>query len=327
VWAKEYPDIKFVVGGPVAAERRINGEGWSPVYVEMDRNGSLPPNLQFTGKSVEDWFDVPNFSGKWKMDIPEQVPKDSPIYFSYTLDNRCYWSKCVYCNIALHAKEAFRKRKDIHYEFKDVKHGGRKIVRLNTASITPQHIREVLPNLPRREDIEYRVFMRPARAENEALREVLGLWQGDLPKIMFGIGMEFPSDRMLKYACKGFSRQEMLETLEICVTHGIRINVNFILGWNNLLERDIEELKDFMKAMPENAITNVQIRWLLAHPHTEIHDTYEGEPIKLGPFYLGFQSEVNEQQMALNIRAGDVITDFSASKNFKVEGLGNIKVK
>lgn len=325
VWAKEYPEIKFIVGGPVAAERRVDGQAWNPVYVDIDRNWAIPPNLKITGKSVEDWFGISNFSEEWKLDVPENVPKKSPIYFSYTLDNRCYWSNCIYCNIGLHAKELFRERTDIHYEFKNLEHEGHKIVRINTASITPKHIREVLPNLPCRDDIEYRVFMRPAKAENEALLEVLSHWGDDIPKIMFGIGMEFPSDRMLRYTCKGFSSEEMLETLKICVTHGIRINVNFILGWNNLLEKDIEELKNFMKRMPEGSVANVQIRWLFAHPHTKIHDTYEGKPIKLGPFYLGFHAEVNEEQMALNKHAGEIISEYGRLKNFKVEGLGNIK--
>ena len=36
VWARENPDIKFVVGGPVAAERKIGSKRWNPVYIEMD---------------------------------------------------------------------------------------------------------------------------------------------------------------------------------------------------------------------------------------------------------------------------------------------------
>ena len=274
---------------------------------------------------MEDFFGVPNFSGTWKLAVPDLVPKDSPIYLSYTLDNRCYWSNCIYCNIALHAKELFRKRTDIRYEFKELNHPGRKIVRINTASITPKNIREVLPNLPCRDDLEYRIFMRPARAENEALKTVLAHWQGDFPKVMFGIGMEFPSNRMLKYACKGFSTEEMLETLEISVMHGIRINVNFILGWNNLRESDIQELENFLKAMPEKCVTNIQIRWLLAHPHTKIHDTYKGESIKMGPFYLGFRVDVDDEQMALNQEAADIIMKYGRIKNFSIEGLKNIK--
>ena len=325
VWANEYPNICFIVGGPIAAESRVDGKAWNPIYLEIDGHNMLPSNLKITGKSVEDWFGVPNFSEKWKLDVPEHIPNDCPIYFSYTLDNRCYWSKCTYCNIALVADDLSRKRKDIGFEFSDLQHKGTKIVRLNTASITPNYIRGLLPGLPCGDDLEYRVFMRPAKAENEALKEVLSDWRGEFPNLMVGIGMEFPSSRMLKYVCKGFDNKEMLESLRLCVDHGIRVNANFILGWNNLIENDIRELEDFMDCIPENSVTNLQLRWLLAHPHTKIHDTYEGEPIRLGPFYLGFRTRINESQMALNKQALDIITRHGRIKHFKVEGLTNIE--
>jgi hypothetical protein len=120
IWAREYPDIRFIVGGPVAAERRVDVKGWNPVYFLIDSDDVWPSNLVITGKSVEDWFEVPNFSGKWKLDVPGFVPNDSRIYFSYTLDNGCYWSRCIFCNIALHADELFRKRKDMKFEFNEI---------------------------------------------------------------------------------------------------------------------------------------------------------------------------------------------------------------
>ena len=38
-----------------------------------------------------------------------------------------------------------------------------------------------------------------------------------------------------------------------------------------------------------------------------------------------FQAEVSEEQMALNKHAGEIISEYGRLKNFKVEGLGNIK--
>ena len=213
------------------------------------------------------------------------------------------------------------------FEFRDLAHNGSKIIRLNTASITPKHIRELLPDLPCGDDIEYRVFMRPAKAENDALEEVFKGWKGEIPNLMFGIGMEFPSSRMLEYVCKGFDKAEMLESLRICSGHGIHVNANFILGWNNLIEDDLRELEDFMDLIPEDSLTNLQLRWLLAHPYTKIHDTCAGEPIRLGPFYLGFRVEVSEKQMELNLQAAEIIKQSAARKNFKIEGLRNLKKK
>ncbi|OPX35551.1 MAG: hypothetical protein B1H12_08730 [Desulfobacteraceae bacterium 4484_190.2] len=325
VWAREYPNIRFIVGGPIVAERRIDENGWHPVYVKIDSHDMLPSNLELTGRSVEDWFEVPNFSGKWKIDVPEFVPDDNRVYFSYTLDNGCYWRKCVFCNIALHAREVFRKRKDMKYEFAAIEHNGRKIVRLNTGSITTKYIREVLPALPRRDDIEYRLFMRSAKAENTALKEVLNECGDKFPKLILGFGMEFPTNRMLRYVGKGCNTGEVLEFLRLCHENKIHINANFILGWDNLIQDDISELDNFMDSIPEDSITTFQMRWLFAHPHTKVHDTYKGKAIKLGPFYEGFRTEVDKKQMELNRQAGEIIGQYSSIKHYKVEGMVNIR--
>ena len=324
VWATQYPNIHFVVGGPAAAERSIDSGSWKPIYFKLQEGVSLPPNLKITGISVEDWFGVPNFSGKWKLDLPDRIPQNSPIYFSYTLDNRCYWQKCIYCNIALHAKEAFRKRENLANEFKEITHPGTKLVRLNTGSMTPQYIKELLPNLPCNNDLEYRMFMRPATPENKALTEALKNCNGKFPNITLGIGIEFPSDRMLTYVGKGFNQKEMLESLHICKEHGLRVNGNFILGWNNLIQSDIEELADFMEKVPVGAMATLQLRWLYAHPYTDIHDAYQGEAIAMGPFYLGFRVRIPEKQLALNQKACDIVEHFGRNKACKLEGMANI---
>ncbi|MBW2611221.1 MAG: hypothetical protein JRD49_01290 [Deltaproteobacteria bacterium] len=325
MWARAYPNIKFVVGGPVAAERMMTEGKWNPVYIEVDKNVTLPENLNITGKSVEDWFDVPNFSGKWKLDIPKTVPADSKIYFSYTLDNRCYWKKCIYCNIALHANEVFRERKNIDCEFGDVDHAGMKIVRLNTGSITPKFLREALPALPNRADLDYRLFIRSGAMENRALEDALKQLDGEIPNLVLGFGMEFPSNRMLKYAGKGFNTDELLDFLNLSKAYGLKINANFMLGWNNLIEDDLKELETFMQRMPEDAVTTAQIRWLLAHPFAQVHDTYEGEPTWIGPFYEGFRVAVDDQQKALNRQALDIVKKYSRIKNFAVQGLVSIR--
>jgi len=325
VWAKEYPHIQFVVGGPVAAERKIDSKGWNPLYFSVDSPAMLPKNLEMTGKSVEDWFGVSNFSGKWRLDVPEFVPDDGRIYFSYTLDNGCYWAKCIFCNIALHAKELFRKRNSMDFEFGNLRHNGTKIVRLNTGSITIPYIRDVLPALPRGDDMEYRLFMRPGRAENKALKEVVEKHSGRFPHCVLGFGIEFPSNRMLKYINKGCTTEEIIDFLWFCRSNGIRVNANLILGWDNLIEDDIREMKQFMERIPDNSITSVQLRWLFAHPHTKVHDMYRGERITLGPFYEGFHVEISNKQKDLNREAWEMISAYRGIKHYKLEGMGNIR--
>ncbi|MEW5909519.1 MAG: hypothetical protein AB1659_06955 [Thermodesulfobacteriota bacterium] len=325
IWAKEYPDVNFVVGGPVASEQCDKGNIWNPVYFQLLPGTPMPSNLRFTGKSVEDWFGIRNFSEDWKLDIPQEIPSSSPIYFSYTLDNRCYWKKCVYCNIALHAGGWFRKRSRFNFEFAGLIHQGRKLVRLNTGSLTPAHIRELFPILPVREDLEYRVFMRPAEPENNALKSVLKNRNENLPSMTIGLGIEFPSNRMLQKAGKGTTTAEMLETLNICQAHGLKVNGNFILGWNNLVDSDIRELEEFMKQMPEDSMANMQMRWMFAHPYTEIHNHYSGEKIQLGPFYVGFRAQITGEPLELNQRACHIVETYSRIKHFNLEGMVNIR--
>jgi len=167
--------------------------------------------------------------------------------------------------------------------------------------------------------------MRPAKAENKALKEVLNKSLAEFPNLILGFGIEFPSNRMLRYIRKGSVTDEMLEFLRLCCSNRIRVNVNFILGWDDLIEDDIREAENFMDSVPENSVTTVQVRWLFAHPYTKIHDTYEGEGSKLGPFYEGFRAEISEKQMKLNKEAGDIISQYSSIKHYKVEGMANIR--
>jgi hypothetical protein len=261
----------------------------------------------------------------WKLDVPHQiVSPDAPVYLSYTLDNGCYWGRCIYCNIKEAPKDLFRRRTHFACEFARADHPGQKIVRLNTGSMTPGYIREVLPILPVAGDLEYRTFMRCSRSENRALSGVLEQNGAEFPELTLGIGVEFPSDRMLAWMDKGITCADILETLRICGQHGIRVNGNIILGWDNLREEDLHDLERFLAQMPEKAMTSVQLRWLYAHPHTVIHERYTGEPVFMGPFYMGFRVRIAEAQNQLNQAAAGLIQDWSAKKGFRIEGLGNV---
>ncbi|MCP3876373.1 MAG: hypothetical protein GY699_24935 [Desulfobacteraceae bacterium] len=324
VWAKQYPDIKFIVGGPVAAERSGNISDWNSVHFKLEED--LPSNFFITGQSVEDLFGVPNFSGKWELDIPEEIPQGSRIYFSYTLENQCYWKKCPFCSIAQHSINHFRKRKKMGQEFYHFEFKGHRIVRLNTGSITPEHIKLILPSLPNSEDIEYRFFMRAAKAETNALAQVITQLHGNIPNCTLGFGIEYPSDRMWKYLNKGTKMDEVFDTIELCKKNGFKVNANVILGWNNLIDQDLKDLEFFMATLSENAVTTLQLRWLFAHPFTKIHEDYDGveNSLKLGPFNCGFNVRVNERQKQLNLAAANIIQEKCILKNIKLEGYKNL---
>jgi hypothetical protein len=258
--------------------------------------------------------------------VPEDIPEGSRIYFSYTLDNTCFWSRCIYCNIGLHATDCIRRRRHMDFEFRDLPFNGTKLVRLNTGSITPKHIRELLPQLPTGNGFQYRTFMRAADPENQALKSALAACGDNVPDLVLGFGMEFPSERMWKFVDKGFGADEVMESLDICSDAGIRANGNFIVGWKNLETSDVDELEAFMERLPESAFKNIQLRWLFAHPYTAIHDQYTGKGVRFGPFYEGFSVDVDDpEQLALNQRAVDIIDRYADIKKYRIDGLSGVR--
>ena len=328
VWAKEHPEIQFIVGGPVASARDTQSPHWDPAYVCVKDPGAIPANLTITGKSVEQWFGVPDFSGRWHLDIPPDIPPDSRIYFSYTLDDDCFWRRCIYCNISCHDRRFVRRRETLAFEFADLPFDGTKLVRLNTGSITPRQFKALLPILPRGNGFEYRTFIRAAAPENSALKEAVAACNGDVPEIVLGIGVEFPTQRMLDHVDKGFGPDEIIQCLEICQEAGIATNGNVIVGWDNLTTGDITELESFMQQIPVGSFRALQLRWLFAHPFTGIHERYHGKPVTFGPFYEGFSVSLDDPKMvALNRRAVDIFEHYADIKQYRLEGLDAIRTR
>ncbi len=325
LWAMAYPETQVIVGGPVASERDTGKPGWQPVHFKVEK--PLPPNLILTGQSVEQLFGVPEFSGRWRLELPSRIPDGGRIYYSYTLENQCYWKKCPFCSIAQHTSNHFRKRPVLDLAFKDLEYNGHQIVRLNTGSMTPEHIRQLLPMLPVRPDMEYRFFMRAAAAETRAMKDALAMMGESVPECTLGFGIEFPSDRMWRYLNKGTRMIDVIKTLEFCTETGFKVNANVILGWNNLTEQDIRDLEGFMQRLSGNTVTTLQLRWLFAHPYTPIHDTYDGveNSIRLGPFNCGFHVTIPSDQMALNLAAAEIIKKMCDKKGIQLQGYKNLK--
>lgn len=325
LWAVACPEIQVVVGGPVAAERYAAASGWHSVHFKVEK--PLPPNLILTGQSVESLFNVPEFSGHWHLEIPRLIPAGNRIYFSYTLENQCYWKKCPFCSIAQHSAAHFRKRRVLDLAFTDMDYRGHKIVRLNTGSMTPDHIRTLLPALPVAPDMEYRFFMRAAAAETLAMKDAVARMGDQIPDCTLGFGIEFPSDRMWRYLNKGTRMEEVIQTLEFCTRTGFKVNANMILGWNNLVDQDLYDLEQFMQGLSPQTVTTLQLRWLFAHPYTPVYDTYDGieNSIRLGPFNCGFNVSVDLHQQQLNLAAAGIIKTICEKKGIQLQGYGNLK--
>ena len=302
LWAKKYPNIKFIVGGPGVHSSYLVGE--------------IPKNLLLTEKTVEEWFEVPNFSGKWNLQIPKEIPANDTIYFTYVLDNRCYWGNCIFCSYDnARTLTANRIRKDIKFEFEKINYNGKKMIRLGTDAIAPKHIR-ILNKLPLVKNLDsYKAFLRAGKKELNTIKSLDNLDWLDI--IRFNIGLEFPTDRMWKYMKKGYDTETVVELLNFLKKNFI---IKIIIGWNNLIEDDLINLERFMKRIPtgENRCT-VKLGNLYAIPGTYIHETYKkGKEYFLEPFYIGFKPYLTKDQIELNNTAKDIVLKYAEKKRYNI---------
>ncbi len=302
IWANHYPEINFIIGGPVTGTYSLNHK--------------LPSNMLITKKSVEEWFNVKNFSIKWNLNVPSIIPKDETIYFTYVLNNACYWNKCIFCSY-IKTNYKSRIRNNFNLEYEKNYHDGKKIIRLGTEAILPNHIKNILPTLTSNNNIEsYRVFLRATIQEFLSFKTI-----EDMTKINnlvnFNIGLEYPTQHMWDYMKKGYKTNVVLDLLNLIQNN---FSISIILGWNNLTEQDLIDLTYFMENLPEGKENTISVYNLLALPETDIYKEYKvNNHIEIGPFYVGFYPYLNKRQQELNILSKDIILKYAKQKKYNTK--------
>lgn len=300
VWARKYPDIKFVVGGPAA---------FSMMYSMTEE---MPSNMEVWEGSLEDYFGIENFSHPWKIEIPDFCDGEN-VVMSYTIEGKCYWGKCSYCNYAF-CKQ--RKREEINFGFEDVPHNGTKIVRLNSPSLSPTFMKSLFPILPKRDNIRYDCYFRTGPGENKALRELIPyINEHDMKFIS---GMEFPSDDMLLQINKGITMKDVNESIEIFSTLKHEFKLFIILFMDNLSEKYVDEVQQFVDNIPPNDNIHLAMTRLFVKPHTNFYEMYKekGHHIHLGPFYYGYINDLPDDQIILNKRIKQILYQYPNIRDF-----------
>jgi len=295
-WALQYPSINFIIGGPAANP---------DVFTTTDF--IFPTNMHLTTKTVEEFFNIPNFSGKWNLELPDN-DTSMTLSYTYTLSSVCYWGKCIFCNYS----QGSRQRSDIGFEFQDVNYAGKQRVNLYTPSMTSKQLKELLYTLNYDEKIRYDIYLRGNESERRALDEIFSNKTKKLPQVKFIVGVEFPSIRMLKYINKNVTVAGVLKTINMIAEHahkGIQIQLPFILGWNNLELNDIVELENFLSQLPYDKVKFAfSANLLTAKLHTYVFDNYERKKdLYVGPFFYGFTPLISDEQMELSKKAIEVL--------------------
>ena len=301
-WALAYPNINFIMGGPGVLSR-------------YSLEGDRPNNLEITMKSVEEYFGVPNFSEEWRFSLPDHLNADivnHPIILtSYTLDTSCYHRQCTFCNYHF---EQIRKRKNRN-DFAGIKRfieeypDTRKLLRLNTPCVTPFHIDNFLPYLPVVKNIRYDTLMRCDDFINDSLEKMFRTWK-NRPEFLWRLGVEFPTKRMLLRMNKKFTPESILRTVRLLTEEGFITTLNFMLGWPDLVEEDIDELDNFLSTLPRD-IYSIAVHKVFAKNFTDVHEEWQNiggwDKHYVGPFYKGYFPELSDKMMELNKRAGEIL--------------------
>jgi len=316
-YAEKYPDINFVCGGPLiqSMEDRI-GELLACVHI---------PNLELTVKSVEEYFNIPEYSQRWNLNLDgiKNLHSKRNIYFSYQIHSHCYWNKCNFC---AYPKKLMRTREHIDLSvINDIDFNGEKQVKVNMPCLNKHYMKTVFDQMVFDQNIIYDFYLRCDDQEINSLDNTLSNFKGPLPRIKFRMGIEFPSDRMLTFMNKGITLDEIIRTVKMFEKYQkdnpIYLYYLMIIRWPNLIKDDLIDFNKFAESIIQPAHT-VSINPLFCAPGTEIHELWKNNietKIYNGHFYKGYTPIVSDEVKAID----DYVEKTMATKTKKQWKLTN----
>ena len=180
--------------------------------------------------------------------------------------------------------------------------------------MTSKQLNNILYTLPYDDKVRYDIYLRGNKMEMETLKQIFANRTSKFPQVKFIIGVEFPTNRMLKYINKNVNVDGIIKTINLIADNArnyIQIQLPFILGWNNLEKNDIVDLKNFFKQLPYDKIKiTFSANMLTAKLNTPVYDTYERkEELYVGPFYYGFMPLISNEQLQLSKDAIELMFD------------------
>lgn len=295
-WADQYPEINFVVGGPL-------------FYLFSFQN---KPNLKIINSSAEKFFGLKDFSLNWNIYLTpfKQIVKENEyILLTYAINSICYWHKCTFCN---HCFIPARVRKFINPNITDeIDFDGEKHIRLGCPSFQPKYIKNILPLLKDDKKTAYDIYVRPGKKEYQLFKEILTS-STKLPKLKIEIGVEFPSDRLLKQMKKGITVNDLTNFIDIIQQiPNIELTLLYIIGWPNITKTDLDNLETFLN-LTLNKYSFVFVSRLICYSRTAIHNTFLSNRksfIYENGIYKGYIPYLNKESKKLNQQALNMITN------------------
>ena len=253
-WARKYPSNTFTLGGPLYQNHEFK-------YKDMDLPYVLPHNIKIQTGLVEEMLGVPVDHKNWKLNFPYNQYK---FQYSYYIGSRCYWRGCSFCCNARYVDYDIRNG----YDLETLYNAPKGTVFLSTPAILPSMLKDILPNLNYKNK-GYFLYLRAGKKELESLKKIVNKIERP-DRIIFGLGVEFPSDRMLRVMNKGITLQEYIDMILFLKETGFRFNCLYITYWPEIEEEDLKDARYFFKSIGHCKRAN--------HFYTKMYESYEISP-------------------------------------------------
>ena len=331
--ALEVKDVNFIVGGPAAIW--LLREGRSKHQVP-----SLP-NFEITGKMLPDIFS--NYKDrKWGLCLPDEpLDKDIMINFLVAHSRHCPWGKCKFCEGYWFEEIPYEK---FDYSFAKSLPEGRKIVFYSSPEATTLDIENLTHIINNDKTLTHQMFWRDDTNKLDDFRKVMDKVK-NTENIIFHLGIEYLSNKVLKYINKGLTTEDHLKTIEAINEYGSRMIATIILGWNNLEESDVDELQSNFEKMDKKnmsikirVLRTTQIRSKIFDPdfrdckkvYYPVASTLKGYDDKRPEFFKYsnsfFYELVNDKQIELNNKSLEVLKEmkYKFSSFFDAYTIGSV---
>ena len=231
-YAKENPDSKVIIGGPI-------------VHSIKDVPQYKADNVEINTNKVESLFNVEYSSDKWNLEIPSSY-NNSHVSWTYLVDSgHCYWGKCIYCRSS---KDLRNYSSYCPESIPIIEVGKTKSIWLGSLCLSPGTLFSILSVVPERDDVFYLAYTRATKHTSESIEAAIK--NSNIGKqCTFVCGVEFPGNRMLKWMKKGVTTEEQLYAIKTLTDLGCEISLNFIIEWMGIEDGDLGEAEQFFSEL------------------------------------------------------------------------------
>jgi radical SAM superfamily enzyme YgiQ (UPF0313 family) len=262
--AQENPKLNIHMGGPYFA------------HYGFKRN-DIPNLIGYGQKTVYELFDFPFNENDWHFKVPEGFDH-LPINYTYPrqVGYGCRWGQCTFCK-QNHAARTY------HYDIRElnripiVDHPKDKYIWIHNSSPLPQEILATLLLLPDREDLYIGSYLRGDKKIYKSLKEGFSKTKYDTSHLHISLGVEIPSDRLLRYIKKGTSRKWLAENIKLMDKNNVKIHMNLMGGFGNITKEDVDEIIKFWEDLKSEGVRldkahATLIRLVILHDRTMYKD-------------------------------------------------------